>query len=91
MNSTPPALLTRRDYFAIQFALKLMHTRQVAPGKVAVPRDSGDQPTMQIQCEMGVAIRMADDLCTALDENPPQPALSVVEPPMPPPAEPSNQ
>lgn len=57
-----------------------MHTRQVAPGKVAVPRDSGDAPTMQIQCEFGVALRMADDLCAALDENPPQPRLTVVEP-----------
>ncbi len=82
--------IDRRSYFALNFALRLMNVKQVAPGKVAVPRD-GTDPTMQIQCEMGIAIRMADDLCTALDENPPQPALSVVEPQMPPPAEPSNQ
>ncbi len=90
MNSTPPTLLTRRDYFAIQFALRLMHTKQVAPGKVAVPRDSG-APTMQISCEFGMAIAMADDLCKALDSTTPEMALTVVEPPMPPPAEPSNQ
>lgn len=88
----PPALLTRRDYFAIEFALKLMHVKQVAPGKVAVPRDSGDAPSMQIQCEMGIAIRMADDLCFALDTTVPAPQPpTVVEPPMPPHAEPSNQ
>ncbi len=66
-----------------------MHTKQVAPGKVAVPRDSG-APTMQISCEFGMAIAMADDLCKALDA-PVEPQLSVVEPPLPPPAEPSNQ
>jgi hypothetical protein len=81
MNSTPPTLLTRRDYFAIEFALRLMHTKQVAPGKVAVPRKGGnDEPTMQIQCEFGVAIRMADDLCTALDA-PQEAQPQVVEPP----------
>jgi hypothetical protein len=75
----PSLTLTRRDYFAIQFALKLMHVKQVAPGKVAVPR-KGDSPTMQIQCEFGIAIRMADDLCTALDVQA-EPQLTVVEPP----------
>lgn len=74
-------LLDRRSYFAVQFALRLMHTRQVAQGKVAVPRDSGEAPTMHIQCEFGVAIRMADDLCAALDAEPPQVPLTVVEPP----------
>jgi len=57
-----------------------MHVKQVAPGKVAVPRDKGGPPTMQIQCEFGVAIRMADDLCAALDESS-GPQLTVVEPP----------
>lgn len=80
MPNENPVPLDRRSYFAVQFALRLMTTRQVAPGKVAVPRD-GANPTMQIQCEMGVAIRMADDLCFALDSTTPAPQPpTVVEP-----------
>jgi hypothetical protein len=72
--------MARRDYFALQFALRLIHVKQVAPGKVAVPRNKGE-PTMKIDCQFGVAIQMADDLCTALDETA-GPKLTVVEPPV---------
>lgn len=91
----PDAPISRRDYFAIQFATKLMHVREVAPGKLAVPRGGGknSQPTMQIQCEMGVAVKMADDLSKILDlppapePGPEQEGPKVTEPePTPPPS-----
>lgn len=75
-------VISRRDYFAVQFATKLMQVKFVnaAPGKVAVPRNQG-MPTMQVNCEMGIAVRMADDLGRILDtqEEPPAP-LTVHEP-----------
>ncbi len=75
-----PQPVGRRDLFALHFALRLMTTRQVAPGKVAVPRD-GANPTMQVQCEFGIAIKMADDLCAALDESAAGPVPTVVDGP----------
>lgn len=75
----PPLQITRRDFFAIQFAIRLMRTVEVAPGKLAVPRNQKG-PTIQIDCQMGIAVQMADDLGRMLDAPAPPPAPEVTEP-----------
>lgn len=80
----PPIPLTRRDYFSLQFALRLMQVQAPAPGKLAVPRRQVSNE-FNIKIDFGLAVRLADDLGSYLDSQPPAPPLEVKDPePQPP-------